>query len=141
MKAHTQAHADLVAKAVDFTKEEFENRVRQELSIIEKLERQKYQSELDSLKSDLQSVVNNLKGKLLLANFCQLLFLKTKYPNKYILEQAEKEKKLFANQAIWEASEFLKSSLISSDNEKPIIIQNQINTIKKLGGISLITIK
>lgn len=62
LKAHTQAHTDLVAKAVDFTKEEFENRVRQELSIIEKLERQKYQSELDSLKSDLQSVVNNLKG-------------------------------------------------------------------------------
>lgn len=55
-------HADLVAKAVDFTKDEFENRVRQELSIIENLERQKYQSELDQLKSDLQHVVNNLKG-------------------------------------------------------------------------------
>lgn len=63
LKAHTQAHADLVAKAVDFTKEEFENRVRQELSSIEKLERQKYQSQLDALKSDLQTVVNNLKGK------------------------------------------------------------------------------
>jgi len=60
---HTQAHTDLVAKAVDFTKEEFENRVRQELSAIEKLEHQKYQSQLDSLKSDLQNVVNNLKGK------------------------------------------------------------------------------
>lgn len=59
---HTQAHADLVAEAVDFTKDEFENRVRQELSTIEKLERQKYQFQLDSLKSDLQNVVNNLKG-------------------------------------------------------------------------------
>jgi len=56
-------HADIVAKAVDFTKDEFENRVRQELSTIEKLERQKYQSQIDSLKSDLQNVVNNLKGK------------------------------------------------------------------------------
>lgn len=55
-------HADLVAKAVDFTKDEFENRVRQELSIIENLERQKYQLELGQLKSELQHVVNNLKG-------------------------------------------------------------------------------
>lgn len=62
LKAHTQAHADLVARAVDFTKEEFENRVRKELSAIEKLERQKYQLQLDSLKSELQVVVNNLKG-------------------------------------------------------------------------------
>lgn len=63
LKSHTQAHADLVAKAIDFTKEEFENRVRQELSAIEKLEHQKYQSQLDLLKSDLQNVVNNLIGK------------------------------------------------------------------------------
>lgn len=63
LKSHTEAHADLVAKAVDFTKEEFENRVRQELSAIEKLEREKYQTQLESLKSDLQNVVNNLKGK------------------------------------------------------------------------------
>lgn len=63
LKLHTEAHADLVAKAVDFTKEEFENRVRQELSAIEQLERQKYQTQLESLKSDLQNVVNNLKGK------------------------------------------------------------------------------
>lgn len=63
LKAHTQAHAELVAQAVDFTKEEFENRVRHELTAIEKLERQKYQSQLDSLKSDLQGVVSNLKGK------------------------------------------------------------------------------
>jgi len=63
LKSHTQAHADIVSKAVDFTKDEFENRVRQELSVIEKLEREKYQSQLDSLKSDLQNVVNNLKGK------------------------------------------------------------------------------
>lgn len=62
LKLHTQAHADLVAKAVDSTKEEIEIRVREELSAIEKLERQKYQSQLESLKSDLQSVVNNLKG-------------------------------------------------------------------------------
>lgn len=62
LKAHTQAHADLVAKAVDFTKEEFENRVRLELSAVEKSERQKYQSQLDSLKVELQSVVNNLTG-------------------------------------------------------------------------------
>lgn len=65
LKLHTQTHADLVAKAVDFTKEEFENRVHQELSAIEKLERQKYQSQLNSLKSDLQNVVNNLKGNLI----------------------------------------------------------------------------
>jgi len=44
------------------------------------------------------------------------------------------EKKLLTNQAIWEASEFLKSSLISSDNKQPIDIKNQINAIKKLGG-------
>lgn len=50
---------------MDFTKEEFENRVHEELSAIEKLERQKYQSQLDSLKSDLQNVVNNLKGNLI----------------------------------------------------------------------------
>lgn len=62
MKAHKKAHADLISRAVDFTKEEFENRVRQELSAIEKLERQKYQSQLDSLKSDLQNVVDNLKS-------------------------------------------------------------------------------
>lgn len=62
LMAHTEAHADLVAKAVDFTKEEFENRVREELSAIQKLEHQKYQSQLDLLKSELQSVVNNLKG-------------------------------------------------------------------------------
>lgn len=53
---------------------------------------------------------------------------------KCIAEQAESEKQLFANQAIWEASEFLKSSLASSDNEQPIDIKHQINTIKKLGG-------
>lgn len=63
LKSHIEAHADLVAKAVDFTKEEFENRVRQELSAIEKLEREKYQTQLESLKSNLQNVVNNLKGK------------------------------------------------------------------------------
>lgn len=68
LKAHTQVHAELVAKSVDFTKEEFENRVRQELSVIEKLESQKYQSQLDSLKSDLQIVVNNLKGKIVQDN-------------------------------------------------------------------------
>lgn len=51
-----------------------------------------------------------------------------------ILEQARKEKQLFANQAIWEAGEFLKSSLASSDNEQPIDISNQINAIQKLGG-------
>lgn len=51
-----------------------------------------------------------------------------------ILEQARKEKQLFANQAIWEAGEFLKSSLASSDNEQPIDIRNQINSIQKLGG-------
>jgi len=62
LKTHKKAHADLITKAVDFTKEEFENRVRQELSIIEKLERQKYQSQLDSLKSELQSVIDNLNS-------------------------------------------------------------------------------
>lgn len=70
LKAHTQAHADLVAKAVDSTKEEIENRVRQELSVIEELERQKYKSALDSLKSDLQSVVNNVKGNFIKTYFC-----------------------------------------------------------------------
>lgn len=110
LKAHKKAHADLVARAVDFTKEEFENRVREELSTIEKLERQKYQSQLDSLKSDLQNVVNNLK------------------------REVEKEKQLFANKSIWEASIFLKSSLASSDNEQPINIKDQINAIKKLGA-------
>lgn len=49
-------------------------------------------------------------------------------------EQAEKEKQLLANQAIWEAGEFLKSLLASSDNEKPIDIKNQLNNIKQLGG-------
>lgn len=52
----------------------------------------------------------------------------------YLLEQAEKEKQLFANQAIWEAGEFLKSSLASSDNEKPVDIKTQINSITHLGG-------
>ncbi|KAF0762719.1 MICOS complex subunit Mic60-like [Aphis craccivora] len=110
LKAHKKAHADLITKAVDFTKEEFENRVRQELSAIEKLERQKYQSQLDSLKSELQSVVNNLT------------------------REVEKEKKIFANKSIWEASKFLKSSLGSSDNEQPINVKDQINAIKKLGA-------
>ncbi|XP_060863582.1 MICOS complex subunit Mic60-like isoform X2 [Metopolophium dirhodum] len=110
LKAHKKAHADLITRAVDFTKEEFENRVRQELSAIEKLERQKYQSQLDSLKSDLQNVVNNLN------------------------REVEKEKKLFANKSIWEASKFLKTSLGSSNNEQPINIKDQINAIKKLGA-------
>ncbi|VVC27906.1 Hypothetical protein CINCED_3A010541 [Cinara cedri] len=110
LKANAQAHADLVAKAVDFTKEEFENQVHEELSALEKLEHQKYQAQLDLLKSELQSVVNNLK------------------------EQATNEKKIFTNQAIWEAGEFLKSSLASSDNEEPIDIKNQINAINKLGA-------
>ncbi|KAL4142397.1 hypothetical protein QTP88_004864 [Uroleucon formosanum] len=110
LKAHKKAHADLISRAVDFTKEEFENRVRQELSAIEKLERQKYQSQLDSLKSDLQNVVDNLK------------------------REVEKEKKLFANKSIWEASKSLKTSLGSSNNEQPIKINDQINAIKKLGA-------
>ncbi|XP_026811516.1 MICOS complex subunit Mic60-like [Rhopalosiphum maidis] len=110
LKTHKKAHADLITKAVDFTKEEFENRVRQELSTIEKLERQKYQSQLDSLKSELQSVIDNLN------------------------KEVEKEKKLFANKSIWEASRNLKSSLGSSDNEQPINIKDQINAIKKLGA-------
>ncbi|XP_025199417.1 MICOS complex subunit Mic60-like [Melanaphis sacchari] len=110
LKAHKKAHADLITRAVDFTKEEFENRVRQELSTIEKLERQKYQSQLNSLKSELQSVINNL------------------------ISEVEKEKKLFANKSIWEASKFLKSSLSSSNNEQPINIKDQINAIKKLGA-------
>jgi len=62
LKTHKKAHADLVTRAVDFTKDEFENRVRQELSAIEKLERQKYQSQLNSLKTELQSVINNLNS-------------------------------------------------------------------------------
>eukprot|EP00102_Acyrthosiphon_pisum_P021619 XP_016658829.1 PREDICTED: MICOS complex subunit Mic60 isoform X2 [Acyrthosiphon pisum] len=110
LKAHKKAHADLITRAVDFTKEEFENRVRQELSAIEKLERQKYQSQLDSLKSDLQNVINNLK------------------------REVEKEKKLFANKSIWEASKVLKTSLSSSNNEQPINVKDQINAIKKLGA-------
>ncbi|KAL5240712.1 hypothetical protein ACI65C_008122 [Semiaphis heraclei] len=110
LKAHKKAHADLITRAVDFTKEEFENRVRQELSVIEKLERQKYQSQLDSLKSDLQSVVNNLTSEV------------------------EKEQKIFANKSIWEVSKVLKTSLGSSDNEQPINIKDEINAIKKLGA-------
>jgi hypothetical protein len=66
LKTHKKAHADLITKAVDFTKEEFENRVRQELSTIEKLERQKYQSQLDSLKSELQSVIDNLNSNYII---------------------------------------------------------------------------
>lgn len=50
------------------------------------------------------------------------------------LEQAAKEKELFSNQAIWEAGEFLKSSLTSADIKQPIDIKNQLNAINKLGG-------
>lgn len=56
--------------------------------------------------------------------------------NLCIIEEVEKEKKLFANKSIWEASKFLKSSLGSSDNEQPINVKDQINAIKKLGGIT-----
>lgn len=59
----------------------------------------------------------------------------------YILEQAANEKKLFDNQAIWEAGEFLKTSLASSNNEQPIDINSQINAIKKIGGNHLIKFK
>ncbi|XP_050436383.1 MICOS complex subunit Mic60-like [Adelges cooleyi] len=110
LKLYTQAHADLVVEAVESTKEEIELRVRQELSAIEQIERKRYQEQLDKLRTDLQNVVDNLK------------------------ERAEKEKKVFTSQTIWEACEKLKLSLSTSDNDKPVDITNHINSIKKAGA-------